>query len=232
MKPARLPLRLLLLVPLLAVGLTIVVALPAAALAQSGPAVAEAERIVTDLQKGTRLQRTMAAIALRHFVARQSSFRLLASTEPRWWQTTLAPVAPRLVQMLGDESGLEWVDQNGMPEGTTTPRKEAAQALISLQRPAVDPLLARLDDPKIGPRAAEVLLRILPEGPTGGDPTAWKAWWTQHQQEPLVHERGQLAFLIIRLVLLGLGVTLVVLAQRWMVRRGEAARRRSRAALP
>jgi hypothetical protein len=196
---------------------------PAPVQAQSQAAREEAGRIVLDVQKGTRLQRTMGAIAMRHFAGRQGSFRLLGHPELRWWQAAFAPAGPRLVQMLGDDSGLEWVDGAGMPEASTTPHKEAAQALVSLQRAAIEPLLARLDDPRIGPRAAEVLLQIVPTGPTSA--AAWPGWWAEHRNDLLPSEHGQLVGLTLKVLVLALGVAGVVLAQIWRARRAEAARR-------
>ena len=52
----------------------------------------------------------------------------------RWWQRALEPAIPHLIQLLADDSGLEWIDGNGMTEQVTTPRKEATLALVGLER--------------------------------------------------------------------------------------------------
>lgn len=206
------------------------VSLPA--VAQPARAVAEADRIVTDLRSGTRLGRTLAAIALQHFVKRESGFSLLDRTTLTWWQRALEPGVPALVKMLGDESGLEWVDGNGMTEQTTTPRQEALRALVALERAAVEPLLAALGEPKIGPRAAEALRALAGEGPTAPDPAVWQRWWQEHEDRPLPREHGRLLYVVLALVALGIGVFAVIWRQRQATLRAEAAKPRFGAAPP
>lgn len=205
---------------LLLVPLTLVIAVTTA-FAQSPTVRAEVERMVLDIQSGTRLQRTLGAIAVRHMVARQPSFTLFNRTTPRWWQQTLQPSVPRLVLMLRDRSGLEWVDQNGVTEQTTTPGQEARLALLALERPAVAPLIEVLDRPDVAKKAAEVLRQLTQGGPATDDKASWQSWWSDHQQRPLPNERGRWWQVLLALLLLGAGVTLVI----WQLRRsgGRAA---------
>jgi hypothetical protein len=143
------------------------------------------------------------------------ALNLLARTELRWWQLALAPGVPRLVQMLGDDAGLEWIDQNGMTEQVTTPRKEAALALLGLERASIPPLIAALEHRPLTRKADEVLRRITGDiGPAEKTQAAWLAWWQAHQDDPLPREHGRLPSLAMGLMLLVLAVAGVILLQR------------------
>jgi hypothetical protein len=163
----------------------------------------------------------LAAVALQHFVQRQSSFRLFASTKPQWWQDKLSPASPALIRMLGDKSSLEWVTGEGVTEKTTTPGHEAGLALIALGRPAVEPLIDALQDPKLAARSASLLQKLAPSGPGSADQPAWKKWWSENRERPLPSERGRLAEVALGLLVVAAGVALVIWLQRALQQRRE-----------
>ncbi len=174
----------------------------------------EARRLSDEIVSGARLARTRAAISVRHLVKRQPRLNLLAASEPRWWQVVLSPAIPRLITMLSDGSRLEWVSQTGETEQITSPRQEALLALEALGRPAVDPLIAALDEPKLGPRADEALRLILDDGPGDAKRSSWQAFWNERRTRPLPDERGLWPWVLQALALLALGIAVVVWRQR------------------
>ncbi len=119
--------------------------MPAAA--QSTADIADIQRALIQLGGEDRVDQALGAIAAQHVIKRQWRFNLLARTELRWWQQALQRAVPKLVHMLGDDAGLEWIDQNGMTEQVTTPRKEATLALVGLERAAVPSLIAAMENP-------------------------------------------------------------------------------------
>jgi hypothetical protein len=142
-------------------------------------------------------------------------FSLLSHTDLTWWQRDLAPAIPRLIEMLADDSGLEWIDQNGMTEQTTTPRKEAVLVLVGLERASMAPLIAALGQRELNRKVDLVLRQITGgAGPPTSDQAAWQAWWQTHEKQPLPREHGQLWKAVLALVLLAGGVTLVIWRQR------------------
>jgi hypothetical protein len=185
------------------------------AAAQSTADLADIQRAVVQLSGEDRVDQALGAIAAQHVIKRQWRFNLLARTEPRWWQKALLPAVPRLVHMLGDNAGLEWIDQNGMTEQVTTPRKEATLALVGLERVSIVPLIAAMDRPRLSRRADEVLRRITGDrGPADKTSASWQAWWQANQDRPLPREHGQLPSVFLGLVLLAAAVTGVIFLQR------------------
>jgi hypothetical protein len=196
-----------------------------------GPSTADRAdigRAITSLQTDDRVERTLGAIAAQHVIKRQSRFSLRDRIELRWWQRELQPAVPPLVKMLSDDAGLEWVDPNATAEPRiTTPRKEAVPALVGLERAAVEPLIAALDDRERARRAHEVLRQITGgQGPSESASASWRSWWQQHQGEALPGERGQTGTVLTRLLTLVLVVASVVFGQRLLAAR--AARQRLR----
>jgi len=174
-----------LLVTLLALGVV------AQAVAQPRTPVSDIEQILIKLADEDLVERTYGALALQHFAKKQWGFSLFSRAEQRPWQRVLAPAAKQLVEMLAEEGGLEWIDQNGMTQKTTTPRQEAARALLALERGSVEPLIAALDRPPLTRKADDLLRQIVRGGPAQHDRASWQAWWNQHQGQPLHNERGQ-----------------------------------------
>jgi hypothetical protein len=187
--------------------------MPAAA--QSTADVADIQRAIVQLGGEDRVDQALGAIAAQHVIKRQWRFSLLARTQPRWWQNALAPAVPRLVHMLGDDAGLEWIDQNGMTEQVTTPRKEATLALVGLERASVIPLIVALENPALARKSDEVLRRITGDrGPPQATAAAWQAWWQANQGEPLPREHGRLLSVLLGLLLLAAAVAGIILLQR------------------
>ncbi len=179
-----------------------------------GRVQADIQRALTELQVEDRVQRTLGAIAAQHVVKGRWRFSLLDRTELRWWQRDLEPAIPHLVQLLDDDSGLEWIDGNGMTERVTTPRKEATLALVGLERASIGPLIAALDRPGLTRKADLVLREIVGRGPAGADQASWRAWWQAHGSEPLPREHGQLWKAALAVLALGGGLSLVIWRQR------------------
>jgi hypothetical protein len=189
--------------------------------AQSGRAQADIQRAITQLSADDRVERTLGAIAAQHVIRGQWRFSLLDHTGLTWWQRSLQPAVPRLIDLLADDSGLEWVDGQGMTEKVTTPRKEAALALFGLERAAVAPLIAALDRSDLTRKADQVLRQITGgSGPPGTDRASWQRWWQDQQGSPLPREHGQLWKALLALLLLAGGITLVI----WRQRKVAAAR--------
>jgi hypothetical protein len=163
----------------------------ATATAQPSTPVDDIETILIKLADEDLVERTYGALAAQHFAKKQWGFSLFSHAELRPWQRVLAPAAKQLVEMLAEDGGLEWIDQNGMTEKTTTPRQEAARALLALERASVEPLIAVLDRLPLARKADDLLRQIVRGGPTARDRVAWQSWWTAHQNQPLHNERGQ-----------------------------------------
>jgi hypothetical protein len=187
--------------------------MPAAA--QSTADIADIQRALIQLGGEDRVDQALGAIAAQHVIKRQWRFNLLARTELRWWQQALQRAVPRLVHMLGDDAGLEWIDQNGMTEQVTTPRKEATLALVGLERAAVPSLIAAMENPRLARKADEVLRRITKDrGPAEKTSAAWLGWWQANQDQPLPREHGQLLSVMLGLLLLTLAVAGIIFLQR------------------
>lgn len=187
----------------------------APAAAQSTADQADIERALSQLRSPDRVDQALGAIAAQHVIKRQWRFNLLGRTELRWWQQALQPGVFRLIEMLGDDAGLEWIEQNGMTEQITTPRKEAALTLVGLERAAIGPLVAALARPELARKSDEVLRRITGDrGPGERTQAAWQAWWQAREGAPLPRERGQLPRALLILVLLGGAVYGVFFLQR------------------
>jgi hypothetical protein len=167
--------------------------LAGAAMAAEG----DVDRILTNLADDAATNRAYGAIGARHFAASQRGFSLLSHHELRPWQQALSTGIPRLVDMLEDDRGLEWVDDNGASQTVTTPRKEAERALLALERASVEPLIAALDRPALAHKADDLLRRIVRGGPPGTGRGTWQQWWAAHRDRPLPNERGQLGVVIL-----------------------------------
>jgi hypothetical protein len=196
-------------------------ALAAAALACPGPARAagEVDELLAKLRHEDRATRAMGAVGVKHRAARSWGFALLTRTEPRPWQRELAPAVPLLVEMLEDDRGLEWIDEEGNSQSVTTPRREATMALLALERPAVEPLLQALARPTLAHKAEEILRRLTRGGPPGHDAAAWQSWWRAHRERPLPNEQGHLVLVALGLTALGVVTALVFRRQRVQQRR-------------
>jgi hypothetical protein len=192
------------------------VAVAAVALACPRPARAarEVDDLLAKLRDDDRATRTMGAIGVRHRAARSWGLAMLSRTELRPWQHDLAPAAPLLVQMLEDDRGLEWIDQDGNSQSVTTPRREATMALLALERPAVEPLIQALGQPVLAHKADEVLRRLTRGSPAGHDAAAWQTWWSAHRHRPLPNERGHLLLVALGLSALAIATAIVFRRQR------------------
>ena len=187
-------------------------ALPAAAAPRTP--VTDIESILVKMTDEDLVERTYGALAVQHFAKKQWGFTLFSHAEQRPWQRVLAPAARQLVEMLAEDGGLEWIDQNGVTEKTTTPRQEAARALLALERASVEPLMAALDRPPLVRKADELLRQIVRGGPAGHDRAAWQGWWSAHQRQALPNEQGQGWLLLLGALALGGVGTLVFRRQR------------------
>lgn len=176
-------------------------AAPSPAAAQRATLAGEIDDVLQKLKDAELLERTYGALGATHLARRQWGFAVLSSAELRPWQRALAPGVPDLIDLLAEEGGLEWVDQNGVTQNTTTPRQEATMALLALERASVEPLIAALDRPPLARKADDLLRRITRGGPPGADRASWQAWWAQHQKTPLPNERGH--FWLVLLLVLG-----------------------------
>jgi LPXTG-motif cell wall-anchored protein len=188
-------------------------------LASAAPATAQrpsgdVDQILAKLADEDLVERTYGALALQHFARKQWSFALFSHTQLRPWQRALAPAMRPLVDLLGEDGGLEWIDQSGNTEQTTTPRAEATRALLALERASVEPLIDALDRPPLHRKADELLRQIVRGGPPGHDRAAWQRWWSEHQHQPLHNERGQWWLVVLGLVLLAAVAALVFRKQR------------------
>jgi LPXTG-motif cell wall-anchored protein len=187
-------------------------ALPAAAASRTP--VTDIESILVKMADEDLVERTYGALAVQHFAKKQWGFTLFSHAEQRPWQRVLAPAARQLVEMLAEDGALEWIDQNGVTEKTTTPRQEAARALLALERASVEPLIAALDRPPLARKADELLRQIVRGGPTGHDRAAWQGWWSGHQGQALPNEHGQGWLLLLGALALGGVGTFVFRRQR------------------
>jgi LPXTG-motif cell wall-anchored protein len=191
----------------------------AGAAAQPAAPASEIDQILAKLADADLVERTYGALAIEHFARKQWGFSLFSQAGLRPWQRALVPATGPLVELLSHDAGLEWIDQNGMTEKTTTPRQEATRALLALERVSVEPLLAALERPPLTRKADEVLRRIVRGGPAGHDQAAWGAWWAQHRQRPLPNEHGQWWLLALGGLLLAATAALVFRKQRTDKRR-------------
>jgi hypothetical protein len=188
----------------------------------AAPRDADVDRILTNLAGETATNRTYGAIGARHFAAAQRGFSLLSRHELRPWQRDLQSGIPRLVDMLEDDRGLEWVDDSGASSTVTTPRKEAELALVALERASVEPLIAALDRPALARKADAVLRRIVRGGPPGADRASWQQWWAAHHEQPLPNEGGQLGIVALGVLGTAAAAALVVWLQRASGRRRKS----------
>jgi hypothetical protein len=196
----------------LLLSVTLLVSMPLRAVARPRGEIAE---IATKLDDDDTVEKTYGALGAQHYARYNWGFHLFSSTELRDWQLNLAPLVPKIVDLLGEGENLEWIDTaTGNQKQITTPRKEAGMALLAIERASVEPLLAALDRPELAPHAAEVLRRIVRGGPPGHDRASWRSWWDAHRNEPLHNERGQWWLPAIFLALIGGVVGFVVRVHR------------------
>jgi hypothetical protein len=191
------------------------------AVAQSEPASSDIRRAITSLETDDRVQRALGAIAVQHVLKSRWRFSLLDHTDLRWWQVALQPAIPRLIAMLTDDAGLEWIDQNGMTEQVTTPRKEATLALVGLERASVAPLIAALARPELTRKADQVLRQITGDGPPSADQKSWQSWWATRDRAALPGEQGQLWKAALAVLVLVAFVALVIWRQRRLTARAS-----------
>jgi len=171
--------------------------------------------IATKLDDDDTVEKTYGALAAQHYARRHWGFQLFSHTELRDWQLALAPVIPRIVDLLSEGENLEWIDTaTGNQNQVTTPRKEAARALQAMERASVEPLMAALDRPNLALHAEQVLREIVRGGPPEHDRASWQRWWQAHRQEPLHNERGQWWLPTLFLVLVAGAVGVMLLLQR------------------
>lgn len=190
----------------------LLVALPVAA-PQDAAAKSEVATIKEQLGSEDRVTRVYGAIAARHFARREWGFNLLNRPALQDWQRALAPAVGLLIDLLGDEAGLEWIDENGNSEQVTSPSREATQALLALERASIGPLIAALDRAELAGKADGILRQLTRGGPPEKTRAAWQRWWSQNEREALPNERGQFWLIVGGLLLLGAGVALVIWRQ-------------------
>jgi hypothetical protein len=203
-------------VPLLT--LFVLATIPRPAPAQSRADAEEIAQILGKLRDPELVTRTYGAVAAQHFARKQWGFALFTRASLRPWQRALAPAVAPLVEMLAEDAGLEWIDQNGNTEQTTTPRQEATRALLALERPAIEPLIAALDRPPLARKSDELLRRIVRGGPAEHDRAGWERWWSAHRTQPLPNEHGQWW-------LVALGGLLLAAVATWVFRRQRGPKR-------
>jgi hypothetical protein len=192
--------------------LTLIVSMPLRAEARPSGDIAE---IASKLDDDDTVEKTYGVLAAQHYARRHWGFQLFSDTELRDWQLNLAPLVPKIVDLLAEGENLEWVDSTtGNQTQITTPRKEAGRALQAMERAAVEPLMAALDRPQLAPHADDVLRRIVRGGPPEHDRAGWQRWWGAHRNEPLHNERGQWWLPTIFLVLVAGAVAFVLRVQR------------------
>jgi len=192
--------------------LTLLVLMPLRAGARPSGDIAE---IASKLDDDDTVEKTYGVLAAQHYARRHWGFQLFSDTSLRDWQLNLAPLVPKIVDLLAEGEKLELVDATtGNQTQVTTPRKEAGMALQAMERVAVDPLLAALDRPPLAPHADEVLRRIVRGGPPEHDHAGWQRWWAAHREQPLHNERGQWWLPTIFLVLVAGAVGVVLRVQR------------------
>jgi hypothetical protein len=189
----------------------LVVGPPLRALARPSGEIAE---LATKLDDDDMVEKTYGALGAQHYARQHWGFSFFSHTELRDWQLTIAPLVPRIVDLLAEGENLEWVDTNGNSKQITTPRKEASMALRALERASIEPLLAALERPKLAAPADQVLRDIVRGGPPEHDRAAWQRWWDAHRGEPLHNERGQWWLPTIFLALIAGAVALVLRVQR------------------
>jgi hypothetical protein len=193
-------------------ALTLLASMPLRAVAKPSGEIAE---IANKLDDDDTVEKTYAVLSAQHYARRHWGFQFFSDTELRDWQLNLAPLIPRIVDLLAEGESLEWIDTaTGNRNQITTPRKEAGLALQAFERASIEPLLGALDRPNLAPHADEVLRRIVRGGPPEHDRAAWQRWWEAHRKEPLHNERGQWWLPTIFLVLVAGAVAVVLRLQR------------------
>jgi hypothetical protein len=182
--------------------------------AQARPS-GEIAEIASKLDDDDTVEKAYGAMGAQHYARQQWGFTLFDHPALHDWQLAIAPVIPRIVDLLAIGEDLEWTDTNGnSKQQVTSPRREATRALVALERASVDPLLAALDRPAVAAPAEAALRQIVRGGPPEHDRASWQRWWDAHRSEPLHNERGQWWLPAIFLALLGGAVAVVMRAQR------------------
>jgi hypothetical protein len=158
--------------------------------------------IIDKLQSLEPIQKGEAASELAGITRREmedSSRGLFGNTNLEPVQIKVEPAIPYLINILNDESPLEW---SGTIGGDTSPAKEAVRAFGEIGRPAVEPLLIALEDSSTRTRAAEALYKMTgawagPGGQLGQDPVLWREWWEKNKSKPVMsNEKGLLSPLL------------------------------------
>jgi hypothetical protein len=174
----------------------------------------DAQEILTKLRDPDLVVKTYGAIGVEHYVRAHWHQPLFDQPRLHPWQVALADAPPILVEMLAEDRGLEWIDESGNSEKTTTPRRHATVALLALERASIEPLIAVLDRKPLAHKADAVLRRIVKGGPPGADRASWSAWWAAHGREALPNERGRWWMGLVALALMAVTAALVYLVQR------------------
>jgi hypothetical protein len=190
----------------LLVALCVMVASPARA--------DEAQEIMAKLRDPDLVVKTYGAIAVEHFVRARWHQPLFDQPRLHPWQLALDGAAPLLVEMLAEDRGLEWIDESGNPEKTTTPRRHATVALLALERASIEPLIVALDRRPLAHKSDVVLRRIVKGGPAGSDRQSWTAWWSARAGQALPNERGRWWLVLIAVLAIAVAAALAWLYQR------------------
>jgi hypothetical protein len=189
--------------------------LVALCLMMASPASAdEAQEILAKLRDPDLVVKTYGAIAVEHYARAHWHQPLFDDPGPHPWQLALAEAPALLVEMLAEDRGLEWIDESGNSEKTTTPRRHATVALLALERASVEPLIAALDRKPLAHKSDDVLRRIVRGGPTASDRQSWSAWWSAHRGRALPNERGRWWLVPLALLAIAAAAALAWLYQR------------------
>lgn len=184
----------------------------------------DAEVALAQLRADDRVQQVYGALTVHRLARERWGLTLRDAPVMQRWQTALVPHAQALVPLLADQEPMQWVDATSdkpVIDHATTPRREAARALLALERGAIAPLIDAVGG-QVAPRRADELLReIVGSGPAEPTMAAWQAWWREHQREPLRNERGRWV--------VALGVTIAAIAGAVLIalwlRAGQSKRR-------
>jgi hypothetical protein len=174
----------------------------------------EAQEILAKLRDPDLVVKTYGAIAVEHYVRARWHQPFFDQPRLRPWQLALADGTPLLVEMLAEDRGLEWIDESGNSEKTTTPRRHATVALLALERASIEPLIAALDRKPLAHKSDDLLRRIVKGGPASSDRQSWSTWWSAHAGQALPNERGRWWLVLVALLAVAAAACLAWLYQR------------------
>lgn len=183
------------------------------------------QEILAQLRSDDRAERAYGAMAVQRVARERWGFSLWTRTDLRPWQRQIAPVVSPLIAVLEDDSALQWLSAEGatMVENATTPRREAALALLALERAAVEPLIDALAGPRAA-AAAEVLRRLIEGGPPTADTAAWRRFWAENRHRPLRNEAGRWPLVAALVLATATAIALVLWRARVRDRRADGPR--------